>query len=46
MVANSGYFQFLIDENGNKDTVGDNTIKTFRLEKMARSRELVVSTDA
>lgn len=45
IVAHSGYFHFKVDEKGNDDPVGINTIETFRLEKMARKGELVVSRE-
>ncbi len=42
MVANAGFYHFTIDKRGTKDPVGSETIKLFRLEKLAQTWEVVV----
>ncbi|MBF0554985.1 MAG: hypothetical protein HQK96_10595 [Nitrospirae bacterium] len=42
MVANAGFYHFIIDKQGGKDPVGSETIKLFRLEKLAQTWEVVV----
>ncbi|MBF0567972.1 MAG: AAA family ATPase, partial [Nitrospirae bacterium] len=42
MVANAGFYHFQIDKRGGKDPIGSETIRLFRLEKLANTWELVV----